>query len=79
MGSQSKKWFYEPQKEIEKHLQSQYKGFRFIRQHICPQAVYETYMVEAEESVQIVLFQMVKTEYGRGYQLFKFNPTNEAI
>ena len=69
----TKKWFYEPQKEVNKELTERYKdNARLITQVVCKSNVYEKYIIQDDKEMFVLLFEMVKTDYGKGYKILKY-------
>lgn len=66
-----KKWFYKPQKEVNKVLNT-FDLYRLVEQIISKNDVFEKYIVQKGKEVNVLLFQMKKTEYGEGYQIHQF-------
>lgn len=67
------KWFFEPQKEVNKDLADRYNGTaRLVEQVIAKNDVFEKYIVQKDNEVFVVMYQMKRIDYGDGYKVLKY-------
>lgn len=65
------KWFIEPQKQIKEQLDS-YIHHGLVEQIVTKDNVFEKYIVQNDEELSVILFQMKRVDYGKGYKIFEF-------
>ncbi|TSE11324.1 hypothetical protein [Aquimarina algiphila] len=64
------KWFYPAQKEISKEIN---KNSRFVNQVIAKNDVFEKYIIQENNEMYCMLYQIKKDEYNeKGYKILRF-------